>query len=1513
MVLGEELYKAVRSGDNKATLSLLTDLKTHVKKDNVNLSYVPKYFEALSTVLGASDSPTQTVAFSCVCHLVKRVSIQDNSGKLLADHSFLLLPIIIPKMADVRSSASGPARRALEAYWLCAPAKVELALVEIGLRNRNVLIANECVVWLNRVLVEVNNQFKLDAFLDALAGLLARNPSNNQIVQNVSTLFANYHDLSHNSILKHELQKQLEANGVPSNVRASVMGTNSSTSGKHEESKSRADWKPKPVREVLEREKRGPLESKERETKETSDSRNGVEESSSEISQLTEKLPSYRLDPNIAPKNIDSYESIHRLVSEMLPYFEGKETERNWGKREKSIQLLRCLLRGNARDDYLADLLLAIKAVSEGIQKAFLSLRTTLCVHSCQLIKEMAILLGPDFDSLAEQFLASLIKLSSATKHLANTNANIAISAILINCTLQSRVIQKISLAATDKSASTKAYAAFWLEIYMVRTNSQPGSSDLVERLLPKLLGDPNMQVRLAAKDSYWRFCKYSPELGENLLSKLDTNVVRALERSRPASDRFTAPLLPRKSRPSIKEAIAAKNRQLRAKPEIRSNSSFLPRRPSELELERSRSQTSRVASDPLKSTPAPHFDSEPHYAQSTFSHRTTSRLAHESPKASSAPPVERSSLDSGTSHAKLVRNASRSPKDGHNFVARKPHSAQSPTGSRLTLGASFNGQNDPIIKFLSSSQEEFIREGVNLLRFAVIGGEGISSEIKLAIRKVSITSPDLLRPLFEENDNLFRKASPLFHVDDMFRVCAVILPANDKTVSNLLALYDIENVYESSITLLSYVADLDNIVDERSLVMQIIKFKSRILDFVVQSLTIVTSKMPISESKFAQLIANLFDLVPIVHSTLGYQNFQVLLQNLYAINKVAFTGQLSLSPSSTKSEVEQTVGIDRSLLYVPDGTIFNMTDLTQIAPGKSVVNLSPLKGPSDFTMLMPKTVSMQGNVNLNEANVHLDEPQMSFSHISTDEGLKTSESFETNDMDINEDGFEHSPEDEDVAMDDAEIIESAANLLHDRSLEKAEEQILPFKQAQSHVLPFKQVEPRVLPFKQVDNHVLPFKQAEHYVLPFKPIEQYKLPFKKLTEENNDQDIDQDDSEKEFQEASERDILDESDLEKFEREPIPHHEIEPTKLRRSNSFDKHDRMNIFASTDGVVKNTPFFTKLNSPDSSHELADDFAQVKLTAKSNSIQLFIDKVDPLNLISKKNRPIAIFEDSKAGSPQKLREYSYTDFNWFNFLVARLSLDRELDEEDNHGIEEFKVLCKNLGSCAITNTEFAALLEYLQNEQSAEFNQFYDKDGHQLIEQALWMFFLSSKAFDKLSGLIIAKQLLINRDSISLMHLWHTLLDLCSESTNSTYELEVAISETFDEALCGVYSSAELFHVVSKSLKESSSMETKTLRFCVESLFKLMSARTLALIINDELIRKTDEVLHDLLDHSDTLVRKHVLQSYGKLVRAARVSDVSGVNRSAITEKAEARCIDELLVLVTGPQKKLIEFFSQ
>lgn len=1348
VVSGDTLYKAAVSGDSIS--SLLADLKTHVKKDNVALPYVPKYFEALSIVMDSQDPALQSLAFSVICHLVKRVSIQDKSGEILAGLGFLVLPMVIPRIADSKASTSASARRALEAYWLLAPEKVEQALIDVGLTNRSILLVNECVVWLNHILTEINPHFKLDAFFGPLAHILSKHSSNAALVENIKVLFANFYDVKQNQLHKFELQKVLETHGVSASLRTSIMGTDTVL-----------NLQMKSPEQVLKREERT-ASATERSFSHSyhhspEESKHSEPESVSELTALTQSLPNYNVDDSISATHLDDYEALHRMVADMKPFFENKETEKNWMKREKAIQLLRRLIRGNARTEYQFDLFSAIKDVSEGIQKSLLSLRTTLSVSSCQLVKEMAILFGPEFDGLAELFLPTLVKLCSATKHMTHTNANVAVSAIFTNCTLNARFVHRISAAAVDKSTSTRSYAALWLDIYMIRTHMTSPSTplELVGKLLPRLLGDPNSQVRQSAKDVYWRYRKYWPESSEILLGGLDSNVVRALQRSRPPSEKFALPLIAKKSRPSLKEAIMAKNKQLRARAsETRSSSSLLPRRPLDADSEDDIHANHRVASDPLK-TPVPRAVK----TESSFTRPTYSHQAPIPDKASSASPTNAP-----------VQEISPIPETNKG----------SPGNSHGTFdqSASFDNRNDPIIKFLSSSQDDFMREGITLLRYALIGDEEISKEITGVVRKVSISNVELLRPFLEEGENLFKKSKRLFSLDDFMRVCAILLPASDKSVEMILSLYDVDDIYDSINTLLSYVADLDNIVDEKLLVMQIIKSKSKILSMLIAFLGKMTVKMPISDVNFAKLTTSLFELVPILHSTPTYPDYQILMQNLHSINKLLFVGQLSLVVKSTKDEIEQIVGIDHTLQYRGDGTVFNMTDLTQISPGKPPLGLSPLKRPSEFTMLIPPKIQESENRDVHEKS--FEAPEFIVKSENTD-------------MDIVEDDFE--------------ATTKAGGVLTD-------------------------------------------------VVP--------------------------------------------ELVEIENNPVNEQVNEPV----------NEAHNIFSSGSEGKRND-FFSKLSSPDSSHELAEDFAQVNLTAKRNTIQVFIDKVDPLNKISLKSRPISIFEDSKSGSPQKIREYSYTDFNWFNFLVAKLSLERDAEEFDLYTIDEFKLLCKKLGQSSISGIEFIALLRYLQNQQSPEFSQFYVREGHSLIEQSLWMYFLSSKNTDKLSGLIIVKQLLINRDSINLVHLWHTLVDL--SAGDCSHELEVAIGETFDEALCGVYSSAELFHVVSKTLKDPDLNETETLRFRVESLYKLMSTRTLALIINDELIRKVDDVLHGLLDHKDTLVRKNVLQTYGKLLRAARVSETSGGNKSATLEKSGMGSIDDLLVQVTAPQRKLIEFFSQ
>lgn len=1407
VVLGHDLYTLVISSESpEDKASVISELKTYVKKDNVDFSQVPKYFEALSVAMDTTDANLQSMAFSTICHLVKRVSIQDTNGNLLAEQSFLVLPILIPRIAD-KPSIKVSARRALEAYWLSAPEKVDLAVVDVGFSHRSTVVINECVVWLNHILTTINPHFKLDEFLAPLADILVKHELNSAVVENIKTLFANYYDLKHNSLHKFELQRVLEKHNVSPFLRSTIMGTDNVLRDA-----------PKVRSEPRTDQRAGKPELKKHESRESrSESRNDTRESGNHSSRVSEHsesnsplnvilstLPNYDLD-NIQSLDVSDPSSMFQMVTDMQQAFENKETERNWIAREKHIVTLRSVLRGNALRDFLPDFLLCVREIHNGICKALQSLRTTLTVNSCQFVKEMAIILHTHFDVLMDLFLPTLIKMSSATKTLTNSNANVAVSAILANCTFSSKLLHRIQLASSDKSTSTKAYSAYWLQIFIVRLRehgnlASSGSTDIIEKILPRLLADPNSQVRQNAKDSFWSLREFYPEPAETLLTKLDTNVIRALERSKPSGlncVKAAPALLAKRSRPSLKETIIAKNKELKSKQQhellSRSNSRNLPHRISEPpQLDVSQRKTSaRTASDlstrSVRNTrpalPLPSKSSEPHYASSTFAHRSSSN---------------------GSRSFRAVSE----PSNDHVLKGQS-------SGRAFDHPASFDKKSDPILKFLSSSQDEFIREGVNLLRYAIIGDEDLPSEVSVLLRKVSIAHPEYLKPLFEEGENLLRKTKHLFAPEDFVRVCSILLPATERNVDVIISLLNVDEVYHSVVLLLSYVADLENIVDERYLVMQVIKYKGKILDMLVNFLIQSTSKIPISDVNFAKLTTNLFELISIVHPMETYDAYQQLLKTLYAINSVLFSSQLAMATKGSKKEIKYLVGIDDVLEFkAGDATVFNMSELTQIAPGKTSMRFSPLKEPSDFTMLLPvRRAGPDSTILLRDAE-------------SMGSSLKSPHS-DPMEIDANHRHIDSEPVFDRIVQDDV-------------LMEDVEE------------------------IRVVQRRSTSFPKA-----------------------------------KDLRDASPRPVV---GIEEPLAEGIPEPQEVPIPRVDTDVFTKLD-------TGG--ERTDFFAKLHS-DSSSELVDDFAQVKITNRVNSIQSFIDKVDPLSKISSRNRPVSIFEDSKAGSPQKVREYSYTELNWFNFLVAKLALEKDAQEFEEYTIEEFKLLCNKLSHGKVSGSQFISLLRYLQNTQSYEFNQYYDREGHACIEQSLWKSFGAAPLAGYLSGLMLLKQLLINRDSVDLHHLWSTLVEVSETAQDPLEELSTAVGETFDEALCGVYSSGELLHEVTKTLKDRE-LGSKSMSFVLESLLKLISMKTLTLTINDEFVRRIDEVLNGLLNHKEAEIRKNVIQTYGKMVRAVRVSDLSGGNKAALTEKTGSGTIDEILQTVTGPQRKMIEYFSR
>lgn len=1381
-ITGEELYGLAVSGElvqRKIEAVLL--LKTHVKKENVDLLQVEYYFNAIGVLTEGQDLLLQNFLFSLLCHLVKRVLIQDHRLRLLPDNAYLVLPIIIPRIADLRLLVKISAKRALEAYWLSAPRQVEAAVLDTGLCHRAPLVINECVVWLNYVLTEIDHHFSLASFLPLLVGILVSHEANRALVGNVVTLLANYYDLKHNRGSRLDLLTLLNMHNVLGPIR-SQLGMLAPTVH------APAAPTPNPV-------------SPQSPTLNSAD--------------LLHSLPNYPLDLKVHPMECPDPDYLYQSVGAMGAVFEGKETERNWSAREKHIVTLRALLRGNAHTDFPTELVLCLKGLAEGLCKALVSLRTTLSVKLCQFVKECALLLHTHFDPLFELFTPTLIKLCSATKHLTSSNAHVAVSAIMGHCSYGAKILHKIQSASADKSSSTRTCCAFWLQLYIVRSDENGGmlNQEIVERILIRLLSDPNSSVRQAAKNTFWAFQSFAPEAVDTLTLRLEPNVVKALERSKPPSANpsragSVRALSRPSSRPSIKESIMAKNREIRAK--LRESSRL--------------SSRNGIPAEPPR--------------------RTASKSSL--PRPPSRNDLSRSGRSTPTAIPTLSRQA---------LLSR---TVKLPPPEKTFVKAS-----DPIFLFLSSSSETTIREGVSLLRYAMLVDEKFPLELGELLRKVSVSHPDCLRPLFCAGSTVYEKTAVFFTQEDLLRTSCVLFDESPLLIEKILAVMAPHNRIPAASHVLSCIGDLDTIRGDQQLIMHFIKYKKKFLSMVLKFVyNCVVSG--VEQADFELLCSQMFDMIAVVRFTSSLDDYTSVVKQLYAANTQHFLAQLEKAPENNKTEISSILGLAGPK---PEPEAFDeVRQLTQIPQENIGKPVSPLKKPSDLTMLVPQAGADSNYTFVDSKPPHLG--QIGKLDLATIPSLDAEPVYDSIiDDDVNMDRDEDHEGDH-IDREDGHMGENGN-----------------IDQENGHA-------------GHENGHV-----ATHEIHPGNG--------QHLIENEAHMDVENRDIEERPKENghSEQSTENSQSPSTQKSDQLEHkNDLDSDMFEEEKSTENTSHPNIF-NNENQVKNE-FLARLNS-DPSSELVEDFAQVKITNRLNCIQSFIDKVDPLSKISSKNRPISIFEDAKVtGSPQKVKEYSYTELNWFNFLVANIALDTEGPFED-YTVEEFKSLCDSVANGDLSGQKSICLLRYLQNEQSQQFDDFFASEGLHKIERSLFSYLASPENQDKLSGLILVKQLLINREAVSVQGLWNTLLRLSEELPLNSCELAIAVGETFDEALCGLYSSSDLLHIVVKSLRElHKDSNIFALSFATGALYKLVCSKTMALVVSEELVAQLHDVLVGFLNHAEVQIRKNVVQTYGRLVRAARVSELSATNKAATAGKCGV--VEDIMSSFSGPQRKMIEYYS-
>ncbi|CAK7912241.1 protein Stu1p [[Candida] anglica] len=1468
-ISGDELYRVVASGDDHAILAAVNEFKAFVKKDFVDTTQVPKYMEALCIAVDREELAVSNASFSVIAHLVKRVSMQDYSGKILQSQSFLVLPTILKRFGDPKTSMRSTARRALEAYWFSVDREAENALLDLGLGSRNPQVILESVAWLQHIVTNVSQNFKLDPFVPALVGHLSSEQGLNgdEVSAAIKKLFGGYYSQKQMYLHRHTLLKELSIqrisqrvcdwvmegitneDGMPiggysggttskvartttttttpttTTATPSTASARSSTSTPNVSTTTtigRASSMQGRTSSSLKSSNTTPATSASSRTSHPINSTtqsHATSDLSGEILKITSKLPTYPLDTSIASENVSSSDNLYDVVTSLLPPFQGKETEFNWTSRERNIIKLRTIVRGNALEQYPEDLVACLRDAAESICKAILSLRTTLSTNGCQLIKEAAMLLRGHFDPLIDSFVPTLSKLCSATKNIASTNANIGLLSIFINCTFQYKLLQRAQVCANEKNHQPRAYSGTWIQIIIQRfhnnsvflaTHGTSTGPELCARTITKLLGDPNPTVRQVAKDTFWCFWGKFPTIAEGMLTKLDTSIVKALERSRPSESVSSGRVTPtaktlstRTSKPSIRESIIARNREIREKQKLEASS-----RPNSADI------TQPNAPQPFKfnrlNGARRNFSNEEHHYQSgtaSSSHKEQARVA------------SAGELGKKPSHSSGVHlpHGQTNPTQRSN-QQQSSHNPSSLSQKQQPQSQHFNKQTDPIISFLSSHQTDLKIEGINLLKYAILGDEDLSSDINSLLTSISISSPQLLKPLFNGSEELLSKSFKYFQPEDFIRICCILRGdvVDAKYVDLITSIVPLEHLYESYATILTQATKIGSILNNSDMVMQMIKFKMNIFHTTIEFLDIALEKLPIADEVFSRIIVCLFDMVSILRATKLYDGLCSLLKKMYGINGGIFKSKLEACAESLKEEVDLEIGIGSSdsMEYnsLPQSGDRNFTsyDLTKVLPSSVAVNASPLKEPSDLTMLMPtfnakNEFSFKNDSPIRNSPKNIDaEPQFD----SVDDNI---------DIDIDDDIEVHKEEVGDKA-DDPDKME----VEEDTQVEETNAKVM----------------------KEMDDGM--------------------------------------------------------------------------------ELEKSGYENVFVdSSESHSRRSDLFAQFNKEQSA-ELVQGFAQVQIGELEDSVRLdplqnFIDKVDPLNKVSNKKKPIQIYQDENLqGSPQKVRNYNYSEMNWFNYSVAKAKALDEDSSEISSSIKNFKVLCTKLANGDVKSKDFISLLKYLQDNRthSVELNEYLDKIGMDVLEDSMWKFFDNDSTMQSahilLSGFIILKQVLVNRVHLNLAKLWQLLVQFSGSeevSDDATSEIKLAIGELFDEILVGAFASSDILSTLLTSFHSNTAEYTHNqLVFVLECLVKILSISTIGLLISDSLVMQIDAAIGPLATSDSVLVRRNVVSIYGKLLRANRTLEINQMERS--THK---NAMDGILQKLPVPQKKLIEYYSE
>lgn len=258
--------------------------------------------------------------------------------------------------------------------------------------------------------------------------------------------------------------------------------------------------------------------------------------------QLTNLLDQNHLKYKSKYDNLTTFSN--DLNTLLIPFHERKETEFNWKARQRNIIIIRekLLINEQLVKNSKSELVAALKEMSfiENLSKAILSLRTSLSLNSCQLLKELLELLGDSMSLvLLDQVFALLKQLLSSTKKISSQMALHCMMCFFIYVNeFHNKLFQSAFALMNEKNIVPRNSSTVFLRIFIIKfskTVKLENNLLYVEEWLKKGLLDAQITVRDSMKLTFWYFYKAYPEHGKSLLHNFfSPQLKRSLESSIP-------------------------------------------------------------------------------------------------------------------------------------------------------------------------------------------------------------------------------------------------------------------------------------------------------------------------------------------------------------------------------------------------------------------------------------------------------------------------------------------------------------------------------------------------------------------------------------------------------------------------------------------------------------------------------------------------------------------------------------------------------------------------------------------------------------------------------------------------------------------------------------------------------------------------------------------------------------------------------------------------------------------